>query len=382
LQDRSPRHEQDMARSVGAHPPVWVLLNSSAGDNSQLLRLARALGLAFATRTLLVKAELAGRPGHVEMSAIDTDRSNPLAPPWPDLVLTISSNYPAALWIKEQSRGRSKIVVVGRAKGPSERFDLVISSMEHPAPDQPNICRIGLPLFGFETAELEAAGSAWTAQFGDLPRPLTVLLLGGTFKNTGFDAKTVRDIVTKVEAVRRRDGGTLFVSTSRRTPAAAVDALIEVLPHDGVLYRWRPGDPSNPYVGSLAAGDRFVVTGDSISMLVEVARLGKPLAIAPMGPPAGAMGTVLSSVGLGRLWVIGDDLLRDRILPFLGRYFPGVRSRGSRDLGRIHDYLYAGGWAVPLGQPFRKPEEVPPDDTLLAVGRIAALLSDDGSSAP
>jgi hypothetical protein len=361
---------------------VWVLLNSSAGDNSQLLRLARALGLAFATRTLLVKPEFAGRPGHVVLSTIDPDRSDPLAPPWPDLVLAISSNYPAALWIKDQSLGRSKVVVVGRAKGPSERFDLVISSMEHPAPDQPNVCRIRLPLFGFEPAQLEAARSTWTAKFGDLPGPLTVVLLGGTFKNTGFDAKTVRDIITKVEAVRRRDGGALFISTSRRTPAAAVEALSEVLPRDALLYRWRPGDPSDPYVGSLAAGHRFVVTGDSVSMLVEVARLGKPLAIAPMGPPAGAMGTTLSSVGLGRLWVIGDNLLRDRLLPFLGRYFPGARSRGSRDLGRIHDYLYAGGWAVPLGQPFKEPEQVPPDDTLLAVGRIAALLSQEHSSAP
>ena len=32
----------------------------------------------------------------------------------------------------------------------------------------------------------------------------------------------------------------------------------------------------NPYLGLLAHGDRFVVTGDSISMLVEVARLAKP----------------------------------------------------------------------------------------------------------
>ena len=94
-------------------------------------------------------------------------------------------------------------------------------------------------------------------------------------------------------------------------------------------------------LGLLALGSRFVVTGDSISMLVEVARLGKPLAIAP----------------------VPDRNILTRLL-----------SGKSRDFSRLHDYLYRGGWAVRLGQPFVTPPGPPPDDTELAAGRLRSLL--------
>ena len=57
-------------------------------------------------------------------------------------------------------------------------------------------------------------------------------------------------------------------------------ALAAGLPQGALLYRWDPATTGeNPYLGLLAHADRFVVTGDSISMMVEVASLGKPLAI-------------------------------------------------------------------------------------------------------
>ncbi len=43
-------------------------------------------------------------------------------------------------------------------------------------------------------------------------------------------------------------------------------------------------------MGLLGLADRFIVTGDSISMMVEVTRLGKPLEILPL--PCGLLGTL------------------------------------------------------------------------------------------
>jgi hypothetical protein len=54
------------------------------------------------------------------------------------------------------------------------------------------------------------------------------------------------------------------------------------------VFDWARPEGENPYTGLLALGDRFVVTGDSISMQVEVARLGKPLEILPL--PFGWLG--------------------------------------------------------------------------------------------
>ena len=74
------------------------------------------------------------------------------------------------------------------------------------------------------------------------------------------------------------------MSTSRRTPDAVVDRVRAATSDADLpswLYAWSPDATDNPYPAFLAGGDEFVVTPDSISMLVEVARLGRPLSIAP-----------------------------------------------------------------------------------------------------
>ena len=48
------------------------------------------------------------------------------------------------------------------------------------------------------------------------------------------------------------------------------------------MFHWSPEAEDNPYLGLLALADRFVATGDSISMMTEVVRLKKPLAIYPL----------------------------------------------------------------------------------------------------
>ena len=79
------------------------------------------------------------------------------------------------------------------------------------------------------------------------------------------------------------DGGSLYLSTSRRTRPDVVAALEAGLPPGATLHRWTAGSSDdNPYLGLLAFADRFVVTGDSVSMMVEVASLGRPLAIFPL----------------------------------------------------------------------------------------------------
>ena len=64
-----------------------------------------------------------------------------------------------------------------------------------------------------------------------------------------------------------------------------VAALEAALPPGALLYRWSAETSAdNPYLALLAHADRFVVTGDSVSMMVEVASLGRPLAIFRAAP--------------------------------------------------------------------------------------------------
>ena len=317
---------------------IWVLLGEKPGDNVQALRLARALGLPFQAKTLVLKSDLDRAKPKVEPSLdpFDQERSEPLEQPWPDLVLTIGRRLAmAGLWIKAQS-GSTKLALIGAPKGLAPDFDLVIAPLQYRIAAAPNVMRIGLPLLVPDPDKLAFAARTWAPRFAGLTRPLTAVFVGGSTGARSFTAADARNLL-----VRLNYPGTIYIVTSRRTPAAAISEFENGKPDAALLYRWRPEDPDNPYFGLLALADQFVVTGDSLSMIVEVARLGKPLAIAPM---------------------------RERILDRLplGR---------ARDFESLHRFLEKGGWAVRLGQPLTSPSfPGPPDDTERVAARLRSLL--------
>lgn len=350
-------------------PRIWLLTGAKHGDNAQAERLMQATGLAFEWRNIVLKPgfDLAKPRIEASLHHVDPEKSDALAPPWPDLVLTIGRRLAmVALWIKEQSRGRTKIALIGTPKGDSEKADLFIVPYQYRAGDAPNIFRIGLPLVGIDPQRVAAEGERWRASFASLPRPLTVLLCGGSVNSRCFDPATARTILATLE--RMKDGGSLLVTTSRRTPPETVAAIEKVLPAGGHLYRWDKLAGDNPYVGLLAHGERFVVTGDSISMAVEVARLGKPLAIAPLRPANRTVAQRLLRLGLAAdlayASAAGAQNLIDRV----------KTDSAARDFTLLHDLMYEKGWAVPLGRPFAHPGELPADDTALAAARLRELL--------
>jgi hypothetical protein len=168
-------------------------------------------------------------------------------------------------------------------------------------------------------------------------------------------------------------GGTLYITTSRRTPPAVVEALQAGLPPGAILYRWQANDPANPYLALLGLADRFIISGDSISMLVEVARLGKPLAIFPLPSKLAVMERLYKALtrliqpgAAGRrapLQALGDGLERLGLIGY------------SRDLTVVHERLIERGRAVRLGEPFLPPDPQPLlDDLPRVVERIKALL--------
>ena len=192
-----------------------------------------------------------------------------------------------ALWIKERSGRKTRIVRLGKPTGTAEIFDLVIASAEVQILPAPNVVRIGMPLMGVDRKVVDADADRWRPQMAALPRPLVGLLLGGPTQPFRFDGSVVQAILDRAAAVLG-EGGTPWLVTSRRTPPAVTDALARRLPEGAKLYRWSPDDPANPYRALLALADGLVVTGDSISMLVEVARLRRPLQILPL--PIGPLG--------------------------------------------------------------------------------------------
>ena len=364
------------ASNAASAPRIWLLVGDKLGDNAQLEVIADALGLPVERKELrFLKPYQLGKPRfEASLHHLDPARSAALAPPWPDLVLTVGRRPAmAALWVRNQSGGRSKIVLVGRPRRRLEDFDLVIAPPQYRLPDHPSILPIGLPLMRSDEAAVAAASAAWRSRLEALPRPLTAVLVGGPTQPFRFDAGVARRLLETARRVTEADGGTLFLTTSRRTPAEVADALDAGLPEGARLYRWVPEADENPYQALIGLADRFVVTGDSISMLTEVARRGRPLAVFELPRRHGSFGPLRR--GLVRLLLGDAEAAALPVLRPLGRMLFGLGLIGhARDLTALHRALYARGLAVPLGTPFRPAAPAAEDDLPRVTARIRELL--------
>lgn len=345
-----------------ARPPrTWLLLGHKPGDNGQVLALAEALGWPCETKRMVYRPTelLTNRLLGVTLLGIDRRRSSPLVPPWPQLVVSAGRrNEPVARWIQAEAGGRErlKLVHVGRPWAPLKLFDLIVTTPQYALPERPNILKNEAPMHRVSAERLAAAASAWEPRLAHLPRPWLAVMLGGHVGPYSFDAAGATLLAQQADAMAAASGGSLLVSTSARTPAAAVDAFAAAVRRPCRLYRWRRDDPDNPYFAFLALAERIIVTSDSMSMLIEAVATGKPVLIFDLAaggrrglPRAGAV-----------LWRLGRLLGPRRLV---------------RDIGAIHQAQVAAGRAAWLGQPWVSSAAAPTlDDTARAAARVRALF--------
>ena len=358
------------------------MLGDKRGDNGQVETLVQALGWPVERRFLQPLPQwIYGKPPfEPTLSHLDPQRSDALDRPWPDLIIT-SGRRPsmAALWVREQSGGLTRVVLVGKPSGHLRDFDLIIASSENQLPPFDNVVSTVLPFMRVDAAAVRAATQSWSARLESLPRPLVAILVGGETNPFVMDAGVARRLVAEARRVVGQ-GGTPWVTTSRRTTPDVVEVLRRDLPAGAHLYTWSAQAmvEENPYLALLGGADAFVVTADSISMQVEVVRMRKPLAILPL--PVGPFGAF--------------DLARRRLATWLnapaGAGVPHVVRRAmarglyrldvfgvvsvTRDFHAFHRGLVAHGLAVWAGEPPRESHAPLPDDLDEVVARIRALV--------
>lgn len=362
---------------ASASPPrTWLVIGDKPGDNAQVELLAAALGWPCETKRMrFLPRYVKGKPSFKpSLFHIDRAASDPMQPPWPDLILTIGRRPSmAALWIKEQADNRPRVVLIGRPRRLWDHFDLVVASSQYRLPNRPNLLRLTLPLLRVDETAIAQAADAWRDRLAPLPRPLTAILVGGPTGSFIFDANVTREFLSAIE--RTTGGtGTLFATTSRRTPDDVVAALEKHLPPSSVLYRWREGDSDNPYKALLGLADRFVVTGDSASMLVEVARLGKPLAIFPL-PERASRWMALRRRFARVMQPPADQPSPSPILVAIGdALFDQGLVLSSREFDELYRSLRRQGLATMLGEPFPDQPHPSPDELSLVVARVHGLV--------
>jgi uncharacterized protein len=376
------------ASEATAPPRVWVMMGHKAGDNSQILALAEAVGWPFEIKRLTYRPTelLTNLLAPLTLLGIVQRRSSPLVPPWPDLIISAGRrNEPPCRWIQARAGKRVRLVHCGRPWAALECFDLVVTTPQYRLPRRANVLHNLTPLQRVSDTRLDDARALWRPRLAHLPRPHIAVMVGGNAGPYVLDAEAATLLGRAASAFAARAGGSLLVTTSARTPKPATDALAAALQGPHELFRWTPAAAAdNPYFGYLALADSFIVTCESMSMLAEASSTLKPVHMFDLDTGPQLKWPLLARlIGEVPATSFARRLRRLRFQPLVYRtaMVTGPR-RLTRDTRIIQRQLIAAKRAVWLGQDFPSgPPPAPLDDVERAVARVKALFAEDASVA-
>lgn len=273
IETKPPKHAGEHTASC------WVLTDGAAGNERQALALAHALAMSARSMVLPLRAPwswLAPRLTLGGRLAVAPAQRSRLGPPWPDLV--IGCGRAAALLTRQVpalSGGRTRSVQILDPRIDPSHWDLVIA----PAHDRLQGDNVLTPLGSLHPIDdtwLEAGREA-APHLVRLPRPRIGVLLGGPRRGVPMDAVYAQLLADGLRARHRREGGSVLLLASRRTPPAWFAGLRQALTDLPGIAWGGAGDGPNPYPGVLGWSDRLVVTPDSVNMLSEACACRKPV---------------------------------------------------------------------------------------------------------
>ena len=262
-----------------APPEIWVVLTHAVGDNDQCLALAEALGRTVRTISLdwpesgaafdraqlkeLLQENAQGRMWRA---------SKGLHAPWPRMVICCGRRGDSlAFWIRRQSGGITKVVAIGRARAALANYDLVVAAPQYLLPERANVIYLPISMARTRTGTCAEA----PAELAKAPKPWFTLLLGGPVKQFIASEPALKQVALLAQLAADRYGGSVIVSTSRRTPPwmlAAAESELTV----PTIYRWSARNVGNPYATLLQRSAAVFVTADSMSMIWDACHCGAP----------------------------------------------------------------------------------------------------------
>lgn len=256
---------------------VWVLTDDRPGNNTQSLGVAEALGWKFDVHHIDYTSAVR-LPNLVRGKGLLGVKKTNFCAPWPDVVIAAGRRLaPVARHIKKISDKPIFLVQLMDPGTPRQDFDVIVTPAHDRLVRHRGLFKTDVSPHRLTPKILKQEKQKWEDVWNDLPAPRIGLLVGGGSKQGKFTVSMAKELGAKVAQLV--GAGSLLITSSRRTPAAAMQALIAALKDTKYyLYDWKKGG-DNPYAGILAVADGFVVTGDSVAMCSEALGTGKPVYI-------------------------------------------------------------------------------------------------------
>ena len=257
---------------------AWILGDGKIGDEVQCLGLAEALGVVSEKRLIRPRAPWSWLIpfGPIDPRDAPARAGSPIAPPYPDIVIASGRRTVSYLRaLKRASNGRVFTVFLKDPYIGARAADLILGH-QHDRLRGDNVFVTVTPSNRLSQAVLAQARAAPDPRIASLPAPRLALLLGGTSGKYDFSQADI-DTLAASAARHAREGHSLMVTPSRRTPGLVTEAIATALLASGrPHFIWR-GDGPNPYIPMLAHADAFLVTADSVNLVGEAVTTGKPV---------------------------------------------------------------------------------------------------------
>lgn len=249
-------------------PTIWVFSDGRAGHERQSLALARALAREEPRIWRLVARSpwrwLAPRKLPGAARAFGAEFADALRHP-PELAIGCGRQMALATRLAREAGARAVQILDPRLD--PRHWDAVVVP-EHDALRGANVIAVVGSLHAVDPDSLTAARAKFP-QFEALATPRTLVLLGGPIGDVPLDAVWWRRTADMLRAVHGRDGGSVSICASPRTPAWLCEAARRDLAELPGARWFGARDGGNPYAGLLAWAGRIVVSPDSINMISE-----------------------------------------------------------------------------------------------------------------
>lgn len=263
---------------LASAPRIWGLLDDKAGHANQVRGLiealpipAQSISLMYNRWAMLPNALLGATMCHLRIDVREGLKAL-MAKNAPSLVIACGRRTePVARAIK-RAHPATKIVYIMRPSSMTGWDCVIVPKHDKPSQNDARIIETLGPLHRITPATLEQACLDWQERFSPLSQPRIGVLMG----DVSVDG--ARRMIAHAQRLAGQEGS-LLVSNSRRTIKGLLHATLRDIECSHDVFDVHHSHGENPYPGILAHADKFIVSGDSLSMCAEVVATGKPVTI-------------------------------------------------------------------------------------------------------
>jgi len=246
---------------------AWCVTDGSAGMNSQVKGLAKALNVQYELKIIELKFPWNILPvgilpifSGIFRNIINFDLLNP-----PNLIITCGrQSVYFSIFLKKKLGRKIFNIHIQNPKTNLRKFDLIIAP-SHDNLKHSNVISTDLAINHINSELINENIEMFKKDFLNIQQPICCVLIGGSSRNYIFNKRTVEDLTFKLKELESSNKIKVIILSSRRTDQFIVNYLNNEFGEAHIMWK----EKYNPYIALLGLSKFIICTSDSVSMISE-----------------------------------------------------------------------------------------------------------------